>query len=915
MLKKNIWLVFFLSLILCEFLPAQELWPEITSEMKPWTRWWWMGAAVDEKNLDEAVTDLASVGFGGVEVTPIYGAKGFEDRYVEFLSEEWLDMLAFTIKKGKDVGLGVDINLGTGWPFGGPNIGTEQAATRMILDEWKLAAGEIVRFPLKTEKAGKNFAELQALRAYKESTGEEIDLDRYIRQDGGTWTAPEEVLLIGLYTGRTGQQVKRAAPGGEGFTLDHLGEASVLHYFSRFREAFKNRDLEINNFFNDSYEVYGANWTDDFLQEFEKRKGYALQDHLFEFAGKSSDEEKVKRIKSDYREVINYLLRDRFLLPFTEFANSYGAGSRNQAHGSPGNLIDLYAATDIPETETFGSSSFDIPGLKRDSADVRNVDPDPVMFKFATSAAHTTGKKYISSETFTWLTEHFKTSLAQMKPEAEQLFLAGVNHLYYHGTTYSPYEVDFPGWLFYASVEFVPHNSLWSHMLGMNEYFTRVQSVLQTAKPDQDFLIYWPVYDIWQDAGGSFKQLTVHNIDQWLYPTDFYKKNLKLQQAGFSFDFVSDDILAGSKAKDGLIVTSEEATPYKTVYVPGTRYFSEKTFEKLLDFARQGANIIFEALPEEVPGWMNAETRRRKLESLKQDLSFKAVPGGLVADHGAGKIYVTQEVSKTLGVIDVFPETLVESGLQYIRRVSGEDHYYYLVNHTARTVDDSFSLNNSGKYYSLLDPQTGKTYRLDPEDGKIRLQIPAGYSWIILVSDTRRADVPFPYRREAEEVILPEGRWEVRFVQGGPELPADREIDSLSRWTDWKDETANRFSGTAAYETTFQMKKQSDKSYLLDLGEVSESVRVIVNGEEAGIVWANPFRLEIGSLLKEGVNTLRLEVSNLMANRIRDLDRQGVSWRNYHEINFVNIDYRSFDASEWKVTDSGLAGPVRIEVY
>jgi aminopeptidase N len=41
----------------------------------------------------------------------------------------------------------------------------------------------------------------------------------------------------------------------------------------------------------------------------------------------------------------------------------------------------LYAAADIPECETFGSSFFPIPGLRRDSADIRNVDPDPVMMK------------------------------------------------------------------------------------------------------------------------------------------------------------------------------------------------------------------------------------------------------------------------------------------------------------------------------------------------------------------------------------------------------------------------------------------------------------------------------------------------------------------------------------------------------
>src|SRR5690606_41260397 len=130
---------------------------------------------------------------------------------------------------------------------------------------------------------------------------------------------------------------------------------------------------------------------------------------------------------------------------------------------------------------------------------------DPMMFKFASSATNTAGKKYTSSETFTWLTEHFKTSLAQAKPEVEQLFLAGVNHVFYHGTTYSPEDVPYPGWLFYASVNFTTNNSFWPHLPGLNSYITRVQSILQTTQADNELLVYWPIYDVWHDTEAPFK--------------------------------------------------------------------------------------------------------------------------------------------------------------------------------------------------------------------------------------------------------------------------------------------------------------------------------------------------------------------------------------------------------------------------
>ncbi|MEQ8533536.1 MAG: glycoside hydrolase, partial [Imperialibacter sp.] len=85
-----------------------------------------------------------------------------------------------------------------------------------------------------------------------------------------------------------------------------------------------------------------------------------------------------------------------------------------------------------------------------------------------------------------------------------------------------------------------------------------------------------------------------------------------------------------------------------------------------------------------------------------------------------------------------------------------------------------------------------------------------------------------------------------------------------------------------------------------------------VNGQYAGNSWAVPHELRIGEYLKEGDNTIEIEVANLMANRIRYMDRAGIEWRKYHEINFVNIDYQSFDASGWEVQPSGLLGPVKL---
>ena len=102
-------------------------WPLPTRENRPWTRWWWLGSAVDKTNLTRLLTEYRDAGIGGVEICPIYGAKGHEDRFIDFLSPKWMEMFAHTAAECKRLGLGLDLTTGTGWPFGGPNVTPEIA--------------------------------------------------------------------------------------------------------------------------------------------------------------------------------------------------------------------------------------------------------------------------------------------------------------------------------------------------------------------------------------------------------------------------------------------------------------------------------------------------------------------------------------------------------------------------------------------------------------------------------------------------------------------------------------------------------------------------------------------------------------------------------------------------------------------
>ncbi|MCS3531653.1 glycosyl hydrolase [Chryseobacterium sp. JUb7] len=898
-------------------LSAQNPWPKATNTAQPWTRWWWMGSAVDEKGLDKQLTTLSKAGFGGVEIVPIYGAKGFENRYLNYLSPEWMKMLQFTTDKAQSLNMGVDMAVGTGWPIGGPQVDENDAATKMIVQTYTISLGEKLaeKIALKDEKQKVlKTIKLDIVTAYNEKN-EAVVLTDKINTDGtlnwkpssGNWT------IYAVFTGKTLQKVKRAAPGGEGYTLDHFSPDATKDYLKTFDKAFGNSNYGIRSFFNDSYEVYNADWTADFKDEFKKRRGYDLSPYI-KYLVSDEDNEMTGRIKSDYRETMSELILSNFTDNFTKWAHSKNSKNTNQAHGSPGNLLDLYAAVDIPESETFGSTKFDIQGLKRNVEDINTKEvPDINMLKFASSAANITGKPLISNESFTWLTEHFKTSWSQVKPEAEQIFLSGINHIFYHGTTYTPADVQFPGWLFYASTNFVPENSLWPNIKGLNSYIERTQSVLQSGKSDNEILMYWPVYDQWASPKGKDMAFKIHNIEKWLHPTPFYENLEKLGKSGYSLDMISDKMIGESKSENQKIQIGKGAS-YQVLIIPELTYLPDSTLNNILELAKNGASVIFQSEPKDIPGFFESDKRKNNLKSLWNKIPFNQQNDVKVAIFGKGKIVLSSDVEKGLEYLKIEREKLTDTGLKFIRRQFDGGKYYYIVNHTSKEINQFVPLNFTGKQVALMNPENGDFGVAETQNNSVKVQLKSGESLIIKTSENIDSSIPkWKYIEKIDAPIVLNQSWQLTFKEGGPELPKTRTLKKLEPWTNFSDDASTQsFSGTGIYTTTLHLNKKNADDYLLKFGKLYESAKVMINGQEAGIVWSIPFEINVGKYLKKGKNTIQIEVSNLMVNRIRYMDQHKIQWRNYHEINFVNIDYKPFDASDWKVQPSGLDGDIQL---
>jgi hypothetical protein len=285
---------------------------------------------------------------------------------------------------------------------------------------------------------------------------------------------------------------------------------------------------------------------------------------------------------------------------------------------------------------------------------------------------------------------------------------------------------------------------------------------------------------------------------------------------------------------------------------------------------------------------------------------------------GQGRILLAADVQQALDKEKINRETLADTGLKFIRRAVADGRYYYLVNHTARPIDDWVPLNTIASSVLLLDPQTGQSGLAASQAAqvgttRVRVQMQPGEA-VILKTNTGPAPAAAAWAylapNGAPQTLA--GPWKLTFTSGGPTLPKAQQLSKLVSWPELPDASAARFSGRAEYTTTFTLPGKPAADYLLRLGDVRESAHVWVNGHDVGILWSVPYERRIGAYLKKGRNELKVEVANLMANRIIDLDQRKVEWRKYHEINFVNLKYEPFNAAKWAWQPSGLLGPVTL---
>ncbi|MBV9240741.1 MAG: glycoside hydrolase, partial [Acidobacteria bacterium] len=326
-------------------------------------RWWWFGPAVTKPEIERELRVMKEGGIGGVEVQPVYPLLPDDEKAgiknLPYLSDEFLDALKFAAQKAKELGMRFDLTLGSGWSFGGARTPIDQAAGQLRVERMKVEPNT-TRVPLPAlipaEKLLAVFAK-NSQTTNSDRFDDRVDIGWYAVNnihDDAFWlpssTRPTDVMVF--ISGKSGMQVKRPAFGAEGYVLNHLDKPSAEGYLhntgDRLFQAFDKATIPYS-IFSDSLEVYNQDWTDDFLAEFQRRRGYDLKPFLpalvTDFGPPTAD------IRYDWGRTITELFNDNFMVPVEAWAKQHNTKFRAQVYGLPPAAISSNRFADISDGE------------------------------------------------------------------------------------------------------------------------------------------------------------------------------------------------------------------------------------------------------------------------------------------------------------------------------------------------------------------------------------------------------------------------------------------------------------------------------------------------------------------------------------------------------------------------------------
>ena len=848
-------------------------------------RWWWFGSAVEKQELARELNIMKAAGIGGVEIQPVYPlglddpSKGISN--LPYLSSAFLEAIRFTATTAREMGLRVDVTLGSGWPYGGPHTTVNEAAGKLRYELVHLPEGTR-SVPLPSLSDGETL-----IAAFL--GGHQVTRIANGRIELPTGISGNDALQF-FIASRTGQQVKRAAVGAEGFVLDHYDKSAIENHLASVADhllaAFG--DQPPHSVFSDSLEVYGSDWTGNFLPEFQKRRGYDLTPYLPALIAGMGRQSAA--IRHDWGKTLTELAEDNYLKPIQSWAHAHGTLFRSQTYGEPPVILSSNALVDLPEGEHG-------PSWRRFSA-----------ARWASSASHLYSKPITSAETWTWLhSPAFRATPLDMKAEADRHFVQGINQLIGHGWPYSPDSAGEPGWHFYAAAAFNNHNPWFGVMPDITLYLQRISFLLRQGKPSNDIAIYVPTDDAWARLQPG-KATVDEAVDALLGPALIPQ----ILNAGYNFDFIDDRAI------------SAVGLPYKLLILPNVERIPLATLKRLQQFTEEGGLLVAtQSTPSSGTGLLEEKTETSAIKDLSHQLFETGTKNRrLVAD-------VDNLGSALTGMLPPdFATTGNSSSIGFVHRHLPGAEIYFVVNSSNRHITTTAALRVSGLSPEYWDPFTGEatapSFTLDAGRTKLHLELEPYESRTIIFSKNRQSP---PVRETSPgQIIDLSTDWKLTFSGLGYSTTYQR----LHSWTE--EERTRFYSGQVNYEKTIDIPPSflnHGAKAILDFGPgsqvepnpgealgmrarlespVHEAALIYVNAQRAGTIWRPPYQADLTKFLKAGKNELKLEVANLAINEM--------AGRTPADYRLLNLRYGERfvpqDMNDLKPVISGITGTIRL---
>ncbi len=762
-----------------------------------------------------------------------------------------------------------------------------------------------------------------------------VDLTALVDRSGHLrWSVPAgNWTIIRYICTNTGEHLKVPSPKSDGLATDHLNagatERCMRYVIDRLRTGIPDlQGSALKNLYLASYEVQGQIWTPDFLEQFRQRRGYDLKPFLPVLRGGLVDNEQVTdRVRYDFDKTLGEMLVDNYYRAAGDVAHKAGVLIESEA-GGPGPPIHR-----VPVDALQALGSVDV--VRGEFWPYRPQARSMWVIKETASAAHTYGKPIVHMESFT-SNYHWQEGPAFLKAAADRAFTEGMNHVVWHTASHQPPEAGKPGWVYGAGTHMSQNRPWWPMMPAFLDYLARVSFLLQQGRFVGDVLYYYG------DQGYNF--VMPKHVDPSL-------------GFGYDYDVTNEDVLIHRLTVANGKLALPDGIRYEMLALPEREDIDLPALKRIEQLVREGATVVGPK-PRRAVGYYDFTRRDAEVREIA-DRMWGPCDGRTVQSHDYGKGTVfwgrsLASVMRDRGVLPdfTFTSSRSDTDLDYIHRTAPGAEIYFIRNKRQRSERVQATFRVAGREPEIWNPDTGEIrpyafYELHgngtvsapldfaPEGSVIVVfRKPATTPGIVAVH-REGADAPVEWssglvfhggdydiefeggahkRIHAGDIPDPQAiatPWTVRFIDGQG-APVIVQFPKLISWTNSPDPAIRYYSGMAEYVTQFSLGHEwiaPDRRVFLDLGRLWAAADVTVNGKPAGIVWKDPYRADITSVVREGSNELRVRVANDWVNRLVG-DARDPGGKHYAKTNIVRTSVQGLSWDKVNPIPSGLMGPV-----